>query len=77
MPAMQFSLSWRKALLLIYLTCSLAWMGAIAAYLILALKGLSGTTELGTRAAYLGMQDVGWTAVVPLGFASVLTLAVN
>lgn len=73
MPAMQFSPSWRKALLLIHLICSLAWMGAIAVYLVLALKGLAGTTELGTRAAYLGMQDAGWAAVVPLGFASVTT----
>lgn len=59
--------SWRKALLLTHLITSLGWMGAIAAYLALAAQGLAGAGDIATRAAYLGMQEVGWRAVVPLG----------
>lgn len=70
---MQFTPSWRKALLFVHLLCSLAWLGAIAAYCSLAARGLVGAADLSTRAVYVGMQDVGWHIVVPLGFASVLT----
>ncbi|KQY80877.1 hypothetical protein [Pelomonas sp. Root1444] len=68
---MQLTGSWRKALMLVHLIGSLGWMGAIATYFALAAKGLDGPTEFATRAAYLGMQDVGWHVVMPLGIASV------
>ncbi len=74
---MQLNPSWRKARLLVHLVGSLAWLGAIAAYFALAVRGFTGAADLGTRAAYMNMLDVGWHVVVPLGVVSVATGAVQ
>ena len=70
---MRFTPAWRKAFLLLHVVSSLAWLGAIAAYLALALRCFFGTDDMTSRAAYIGMQAIGWDLVVPLGMASVAT----
>jgi len=70
---MRLSPTWRKAILVVHLASSLGWLGAVAAYFALALKGLNGPADLATRSAYLGVQAVGWRVIVPLGVASIAT----
>lgn len=63
----------RKLLLTTHVTSSVGWLGAVAAFLALAVTGLT-TGDLQTaRAAYLAMELVAWAIIVPLSFASLLS----
>ena len=60
----------RKALLTVHLVTSLGWLGAVAAFVSLAVAGLRlSDTGLGL-AAYPAMKWVTWWVIVPLAFAS-------
>jgi hypothetical protein len=48
-------------------------MGAVAAFLALAVAGLTSSRTEMVRAAYLAMELTGWFVIVPLCFASLLT----
>ena len=63
----------RRLALTAHVTFSLAWMGAVAAFLLLAVSGLMEADEQLVRAAYLAMDLVGWRLIVPLCFAALLT----
>ena len=63
----------RKLALAAHLTFSLGWMGAVAAFLLLAVAGLTSSEEQMVRSAYLSMDLVGWRLIVPLCFAALLT----
>ncbi|MBT2541794.1 hypothetical protein J7E99_14035 [Streptomyces sp. ISL-44] len=63
----------RKAALTAHITVSLGWLGAVAAFLALALAGLTSTAPQTVRGAYVAMELVGWSVIVPLSIASLLT----
>jgi hypothetical protein len=64
---------WRKAALTLHIVSSAGMLGAVAAFLALAIGGLVANSEPIVRAAFIAMD---WTArlvIVPLGFAALLT----
>ncbi len=63
----------RKLLLTAHVTFSVGWLGAVAAYLALAIAGLTSRDAQTVRAAYLSMELIGWGVIVPLGGLTVLT----
>jgi hypothetical protein len=63
----------RKLVLFTHVVTSVAWLGAVAAFLALALSGLNNTNTQNVRATYLAMQPITWYVIVPLAFASLLT----
>ena len=62
----------RKLSLSAHIVVSVGWLGAVAAYLALAVFGLESRDPLLVRAAYRAMEVIGWWVIVPL---SVITLA--
>lgn len=63
----------RKAGLTLHIILSVGWLGAVIAYLPLAITGLSSTDPETVRAAYSAMEQIGWFAIVPLCLGSLLT----
>jgi hypothetical protein len=59
--------------LTLHVTSSVGLLGAIAAFLALALTGVTNQDEQAVRAAYLAMPSIARFVVVPLAFASLLT----
>jgi hypothetical protein len=62
----------RKAALTVHVAASVGWVGAVAAFLALAVPGLLGTDPATVRACYLAM-DVITTVIVPLAIAALLS----
>lgn len=63
----------RKAALTVHIVSSVGWLGAIAAFLVLAIAGLTSPDPQLARAAYVSMNLVGWTVIFPLSLASLLS----
>jgi hypothetical protein len=63
----------RKLALTAHVVSSVGWLGAVAAYLALAIAALSSGQPQTVRAAYLAMEPIAWVALIPLAFASLLT----
>ena len=63
----------RKVALTTHITSSVGWFGSVAAFLALAIAGLSSQDPQMVRAAYLAMHLTTWFVIVPLGLASFLT----
>ncbi len=63
----------RKFVLTAHVTFAVGWLGAVAAFLALAIAGLTSQDAQMVRAAYLAMNWIGWYVLVPLSFASLLT----
>jgi hypothetical protein len=63
----------RKLSLTAHVTSSVGWFGAVAAFLALAVAGVTGADPQRVRAAYLAMELTAWWVIVPLSFASLLT----
>lgn len=63
----------RKLALTAHVTASVGWLGAVAAFLALAVAGLTGGSPETVRGAYLAMDLVGWFVIVPFGVASLVT----
>ena len=63
----------RKLTLTVHITCSVGWLGAVAAYLALVVAALTSSNAPMVRAAWLSMASIGWFVVVPLALASLLT----
>lgn len=63
----------RKLTLTAHITASLSWLGAVAAFLALAVTGLTSASPETVRGSYLAMAVVGWSVIVPLAVASLLT----
>jgi hypothetical protein len=70
---MAMSASLRRAALALHIITSVGWIGAAAGYLVLG--GLAAMSEepLTVRAAWIGMEVIGWRAVVPLGALALVT----
>jgi hypothetical protein len=62
----------RKAALTLHVACSVGWMGAVAAFLALALAGLGGDAET-VRGAYVAMRPITSYVLVPLAVGTLVT----
>ena len=63
----------RKLALVAHVGASVGWLGAVAASLALGLVGLVAADPAVVRAVYLVLEPVGWSTLVPLSVASLLT----
>jgi hypothetical protein len=63
---MSLSPAWRRAVLFLHVTTSVGCIGAVAAFLSLAIVGAAGGD------VYVAMRVMTWTVIVPLAFASLL-----
>lgn len=64
---------WRKFVLTAHIATSVGWLGAVVAFLALAIAGLVARSAEGARAAYTAMDLIGWDVIVPLCLASLVT----
>src|SRR5687767_15238488 len=71
--AMTMTSGVRKLALTAHVTSSVGWLGAVVAFLALAVVGLTSRDAQTVRGAYLVMEPAAWLALVPLAFASFLT----
>ena len=62
-----------KLALTAHITLSVGWLGAVAAYLCLAIAGLTSHDPQLVRSAYVSMGLIGWFVIVPLSLAALLT----
>lgn len=63
----------RKLALTLHVTSSVAWLGAVASFLALAIVGVaSGDLQL-IRGVYLAMHASAWFVILPLSVVSLLT----
>jgi hypothetical protein len=65
--------SLRKLLLTAHITFSVGWLGAVAAFLALAIAGLTSRDAQMVRTAYSGMELTARFVIVPLAVASLLS----
>ncbi|GIJ48030.1 hypothetical protein Val02_49160 [Virgisporangium aliadipatigenens] len=63
----------RKLLLVLHVGVSVGWLGAVVASLAVGLLGLLATDATLVRGAYLILEPVGWSTLVPFSVASLLT----
>jgi len=63
----------RKLTLTAHVASSIGWFGAVAAFLALAVAGLTSRDAQLVRAAYLAMALTTWFAIVPLALVSLLS----
>ncbi|MCX4480932.1 hypothetical protein OOK44_31610 [Streptomyces cellulosae] len=63
----------RKLALIVHVTSSVGWLGAVAAFLALAVIGLTSKDPATVRGVYLVMEPAAWYNLVPLSFAALLT----
>jgi hypothetical protein len=63
----------RKLVLTAHVTFSVGWLGAVAAFLALSIAGLTSQREQTVRGAYLAMDLVGSSVIVPMSLAAVVT----
>lgn len=60
----------RKLVLTAHIAFSVGWLGAVAAFLVLAVAGLYSQNSQTVRAAYIAMDLIGWYVIVPAGLAT-------
>jgi hypothetical protein len=63
----------RKLLLTTHILASVGWLGAVAAFLALAVTGLVGNDAQLVRACYLVMDVLAWWVILPLCLTSLVT----
>jgi len=61
-----------KLTLTAHITFSVGWLGSVVAYLGLAIVGLTSHDAQRVRAAYLSMELIGWSVIVPFSLATLL-----
>jgi uncharacterized membrane protein len=70
---MNMSRGVRKLALTSHVVSSVGWLGAVTAFLALAVVGITSDDAQTVRGAYLVMEPAAWFVLVPLAFASLLT----
>jgi hypothetical protein len=73
MPIMSMTSRLRKLALTTHVSVSVGWLGAVAAYLALAITGLTTRDGEMASAAYRCMEVIGWVIIVPCSFAALLS----
>jgi hypothetical protein len=63
----------RKLALTAHVTSSVGWVGAVLAFLALAIVGLRNEDPQTVRGAYLVMEPAAWLVLLPLAVASLIT----
>ncbi len=63
----------RKLALTAHVTTSVGWLGAVVAFLALAVAGLTGAGTATVRGAYVAAEVITWKVIVPLCLASLVT----
>jgi len=63
----------RRLALTAHVTASVGWLGAVGAFLALAIVGLTSRDPSIVRSSYLAMDVTGWYVIVPLSLASLWT----
>ena len=63
----------RKFALTTHVTSSVGWLGAVGAFLALAIAGVGSEDAQIVRAAYLAMHLITWFVIVPFCLAALLT----
>ncbi len=63
----------RKVALTVHVVCSVGWLGAVAAFLAMAIAGPTTEDTRVVRGAYLMMDVLIWRVIVPLCGASLAT----
>jgi hypothetical protein len=63
----------RRAALTAHIVSSVGWLGAVTAFLALAVVGLTSQDAATVRGVYLVMEPAAWFVLVPLAFASLVT----
>lgn len=56
-----------------HVTSSVGWLGAVVAYLALAIAGVTNERGDVVRAAFVSMELIGWFVIVPLSIAALIT----
>ena len=63
----------RKLVLTAHVSTSVGWFGSVAAFLALAVAGLTAEAAATVRGAYVAAEIVTWAVIVPLCLASLVT----
>ena len=63
----------RKLTLSLHLAVSVGWIGTVVAYLALSVAAANSEDVQVIRAAWIGMDLIGWYVIVPLALVSLLT----
>src|SRR5919197_4285401 len=66
-----------KFALTAHITLSVGWLGAVVAYLALAVAGLTSHDAQMVRAVYLSMELMSWFVIVPFSLAALLKSIVS
>ena len=63
----------RKLALTSHITASVGWLGAVAAFMALAIAGVSTDDPSRLRSLYPAMEVMAWAVILPLGILSLIT----
>jgi len=70
---MTMSSRFRRFALTVHIVCSISWIGALAAFLALALIGLTAGDIETMRTAYGANDLITWDVIIPLALTALLT----
>ena len=70
---MTMSSGYRRFVLAVHLTVAVGWIGAAAAYLALGIAAERSQEPQTVRSAWIAMELIGWSVIVPLAVASLVT----
>lgn len=70
---MTVGLGTRRLALTVHVVASVGWLGAIIAFLALAITGLASDDADVVRAVYIAAEPLTWLVIVPLAVASLAT----
>ena len=70
---MRMSPGVRKLALTLHVTASVGWLGAVAAFLALAVVGMTSRDDRTVRGVYLVMEPAARLILLPLAYASLIT----
>ena len=70
---MRMSPGVRKLALTLHVTTSVGWLGAVAAFLALAIVGMTSADDRTVRGTYLVMEPAARIILLPLAYASLVT----
>lgn len=63
----------RKLVLTAHIACSVGWIGAVLAFLVLVIAAITNSDNQTLRAAWIALELIGWFAIVPLALGSLFT----
>jgi hypothetical protein len=63
----------RKLVLIVHLTVSVGWIGAVLAYVALGIGAVTSHDDQTIRGTWIAMEVAGWYVIVPLALAALTT----